>query len=82
MAEAEHKKNIIIKKIKKISAGAHGGSWKVAYADLVTAMMAFFLLMWLLSNAPQEKKEEIANYFNEFSLFNNPGPGGGECEIL
>lgn len=74
MAEGEHKKNIIIKKVKKISAGAHGGSWKVAYADLVTAMMAFFLLMWLLSNAPQEKKEEIASYFNDFSLFKNPGP--------
>ncbi|MHC1791631.1 flagellar motor protein MotB [Solidesulfovibrio sp.] len=74
MAEGEHKKNIIIKKVKKISAGAHGGSWKVAYADLVTAMMAFFLLMWLLSNAPQEKKEEIAAYFNDFSIFSNPGP--------
>jgi chemotaxis protein MotB len=74
MAEGEHKKNIIIKKVKKISAGAHGGSWKVAYADLVTAMMAFFLLMWLLSNAPQEKKEELASYFNDFSLFKNPGP--------
>ena len=81
MAEAEHKKNIIIKKIKKISAGAHGGSWKVAYADLVTAMMAFFLLMWLLSNAPQEKKEEIANYFNEFSLFNNPGPSATLLDV-
>ena len=74
MADAEHKKNIIIKRVKKISAGAHGGSWKVAYADLVTAMMAFFLLMWLLSNAPQEKKEELASYFNDFSLFQNPGP--------
>ena len=74
MADAEHKKNIIIKRVKKISAGAHGGSWKVAYADLVTAMMAFFLLMWLLSNAPQEKKEELASYFNDFSLFKNPGP--------
>ncbi|MFP5257753.1 MAG: flagellar motor protein MotB [Acidobacteriota bacterium] len=74
MAEGEHKKNIIIKRVKKISAGAHGGSWKVAYADLVTAMMAFFLLMWLLSNAPQEKKEEIAAYFNDFSIFKNPGP--------
>ncbi|EKO39980.1 MAG: flagellar motor protein [Solidesulfovibrio magneticus str. Maddingley MBC34] len=81
MAEAEQKKNIIIKKIKKISAGAHGGSWKVAYADLVTAMMAFFLLMWLLSNAPQEKKEEIANYFNEFSLFNNPGPSATLLDV-
>jgi chemotaxis protein MotB len=67
---AEKGKSIIIKKIKKAGhAGAHGGSWKVAYADFVTAMMAFFLLMWLLSQVPQEKKEAIANYFQMFSLF-------------
>ena len=65
---------IIIKRVKKVEAGAHGGSWKVAYADLVTAMMAFFLLMWLLNMVPQTKKEELAAYFNDFSIFNNPGP--------
>ena len=75
MAEqGQHKGNIIIKRVKKIEAGAHGGSWKVAYADLVTAMMAFFLLMWLLNMVPQEKKEQLASYFNEFSLFKNPPP--------
>jgi len=74
MADEGHKGNIIIKRVKKVAAGAHGGSWKVAYADLVTAMMAFFLLMWLLNMTPQEKKEELAAYFNDFSLFNNPGP--------
>ena len=74
MSEQGQKGNIIIKRVKKIAAGAHGGSWKVAYADLVTAMMAFFLLMWLLNMTPQEKKEELAAYFNDFSLFKNPGP--------
>lgn len=74
MAEQGHKANIIIKRVKKVAGGAHGGSWKVAYADLVTAMMAFFLLMWLLNMTPQEKKEQLAAYFNDFSLFQNPGP--------
>jgi len=74
MAEKGAKANIIIKRVKKVAAGAHGGSWKVAYADLVTAMMAFFLLMWLLNMVPQEKKEELAAYFNDFSIFQNPGP--------
>ncbi len=74
MADEGHKGNIIIKRVKKVAAGAHGGSWKVAYADLVTAMMAFFLLMWLLNMVPQEKKEELAAYFNDFSIFQNPGP--------
>uniref|UniRef100_I2Q435 Flagellar motor protein n=1 Tax=Desulfovibrio sp. U5L TaxID=596152 RepID=I2Q435_9BACT len=75
MAEQDHKaKNIIIKRVKKVAAGAHGGSWKVAYADLVTAMMAFFLLMWLLNMVPQDKKEQLASYFNDFSIFQNPGP--------
>ncbi|MGE4537175.1 MAG: flagellar motor protein MotB [Desulfovibrio sp.] len=74
MAEQGHKANIIIKRVKKVAGGAHGGSWKVAYADLVTAMMAFFLLMWLLNMVPQEKKEQLASYFNDFSLFQNPGP--------
>lgn len=68
--ESNKKLTVIIKKKKKGgAAGHHGGSWKVAYADFVTAMMAFFLLMWLLSSVPQEKKEEIAYYFKYFSLF-------------
>lgn len=75
MAEQGHKAPIIVKKVKKISGGAHGGSWKVAYADFVTAMMAFFLLMWLLNMTPQEKQEEIARYFNEFSIFEGGAPG-------
>lgn len=54
---------IIIKKIKKGGHGHHGGAWKVAYADFVTAMMAFFLLLWLLSSAPKKTLEGIAEYF-------------------
>ncbi len=62
-------KPIIVKKIKKGHAGAHGGAWKVAYADFMTAMMAFFLLMWLLSMVVPEKRAGVEQYFKEFSLF-------------
>ncbi len=55
---------IIIKKIKKGGHSAHGGSWKVAYADFVTAMMAFFLLLWLLAATPIENLKGLADYFS------------------
>ncbi len=55
---------IIIKKIKKSGHGHHGGAWKVAYADFVTAMMAFFLMLWLVSTVPEETREGIAEYFH------------------
>lgn len=61
--DKEKKAPIIIKKIKKGGHGHHGGAWKVAYADFVTAMMAFFLLLWLLSSAPQETLKGISDYF-------------------
>ncbi len=54
---------IVVKKIKKGGHGHHGGAWKVAFADFVTAMMAFFLLMWLLESASEEQKRGIAGYF-------------------
>jgi chemotaxis protein MotB len=54
---------IIIKRIKKFGGGHHGGAWKVAYADFVTAMMAFFLLLWLLNAVTEEQKKGIAQYF-------------------
>ena len=54
---------IIVKKIKKAGHGHHGGAWKVAYADFVTAMMAFFLLMWLINTTTPEQKRGIADYF-------------------
>jgi chemotaxis protein MotB len=55
---------IVIKKIKRGGGGHHGGAWKVAYADFVTAMMAFFLLLWLLNVTTKEQKEGIAEYFD------------------
>ncbi|WP_119155563.1 flagellar motor protein MotB [Caldimonas tepidiphila] len=55
---------IIVKKIKKGGHGHHGGAWKIAYADFVTAMMAFFLLMWLLGSTTDGDKKGIADYFN------------------
>ena len=66
-------KNIIIKRVKKAHAAHHGGSWKVAYADFVTAMMAFFLLMWLLNMTSSEKRAVLAMYFKHFSLFDKGG---------
>lgn len=59
----EEKQPIIIKKIVK-GGGHHGGAWKVAYADFVTAMMAFFLLLWLLNVTTDEQKNAISNYFD------------------
>ncbi|MBI5179522.1 MAG: OmpA family protein [Nitrospinae bacterium] len=63
----------VIKKVKKMHGGAHGGSWKVAYADFVTAMMAFFLLLWLLAMVSPEKRIVLAEYFKEFSIFKDAG---------
>jgi chemotaxis protein MotB len=54
---------IVIKRIKKAGGGAHGGAWKIAYADFVTAMMAFFLLMWLLGSSTKAQLEGISDYF-------------------
>jgi chemotaxis protein MotB len=59
---------IIIKRIKKSGGGHHGGAWKVAYADFVTAMMAFFLLMWLINTTSPEQKRGIADYFAPASV--------------
>jgi len=65
---------IIIKKVKKVSGGGHhGGSWKVAYADFVTAMMAFFLLLWLITMVSPEKRARVSAYFRTFSIFTTSG---------
>jgi hypothetical protein len=53
---------IVVKRIKKGGGGAHGGAWKIAYADFVTAMMAFFLLMWLLGSTAQGDLEGIGRW--------------------
>lgn len=63
MSEETTEQPIIIKKIKK-GGGHHGGAWKVAYADFVTAMMAFFLLLWLLNVTTDEQRNAISNYFD------------------
>ena len=54
---------IIVKKVTVIAAGHHGGAWKVAYADFVTAMMAFFLLLWLLGATTEKQRKGVADYF-------------------
>jgi chemotaxis protein MotB len=59
----ESQRPIIIKRVKKHAAGHHGGAWKIAYADFVTAMMAFFLLMWLLGSTTSGDLKGIAEYF-------------------
>jgi chemotaxis protein MotB len=69
---------IIIKKIKKGGHGGHhGGAWKVAYADFVTAMMAFFLLMWLINTTSPEQKRGIADYFAPASVSETTSGSGG-----
>ena len=69
---------IIIKRIKKGGhAGHHGGAWKVAYADFVTAMMAFFLLMWLINTTSPEQKRGIADYFAPASVSETTSGSGG-----
>lgn len=65
MAESEEKQPIIIKKVKKYAGGHHGGAWKVAYADFVTAMMAFLLLLWLLNVTTDEMKSKLSAFFND-----------------
>ncbi|MFN3837557.1 MAG: flagellar motor protein MotB [Brevundimonas sp.] len=69
---------ILIKKVKKVSGGGHhGGAWKVAYADFVTAMMAFFLLMWLINTTDPEQKRGIAEYFAPASVSETTSGSGG-----
>lgn len=78
MSETEshhHGKNeiIIVKRHKGDHEGAHGGAWKIAYADFMTAMMAFFLIMWLVNAANEKTKAAVANYFNPIKL-SDPSP--------
>jgi chemotaxis protein MotB len=69
----ERPQQIIIKRVKKVKGGGHGGSWKVAYADFMTAMMAFFLLLWLLSMVSDDKKAAVSEYFQKYSIFAESG---------
>lgn len=64
---------IIIKKVKKVVSGHHGGSWKVAYADFLAGMMTFFLLMWLITIMEPKQRAQIAAYFRKFNIFEKAG---------
>jgi chemotaxis protein MotB len=69
---------IVIKRVKKGGHGGHhGGAWKVAYADFVTAMMAFFLLMWLINTTTPEQKRGIADYFAAQNISKSSSGAGG-----
>jgi len=68
---------IIVKKVKKGGHGHHGGAWKVAYADFVTAMMAFFLLLWLLNVTDAEQKQGLSDYFSPTSSSTSESGAGG-----
>ena len=68
---------IIRKKKKRTEEGHHGGAWKIAYADFVTAMMAFFLLMWLINVTSPEQKTGIAEYFNPITVSQRTAGSGG-----
>src|SRR5580704_9983790 len=68
---------IIIRKKKIVAGGHHGGAWKVAYADFVTAMMSFFLLLWLLNVTTDIQRKGIADYFAPASISKSENGAGG-----
>ncbi|HMN44885.1 MAG TPA: flagellar motor protein MotB [Povalibacter sp.] len=92
MAKGSDAPTIVIKRVKKGGHGHHGGSWKVAFADFATAMMAFFLLMWLMGSTSEEQKGAISEYFNNpsavpgSSTMPSPtsinGPGGASISMI
>ena len=61
----ENNQPILVKRVKKVAGGHHGGAWKIAFADFATAMMAFFLVMWLMPSATPEQKKAISGYFQD-----------------
>jgi len=80
---SEQKAPIIVKRIKKAAGGHHGGAWKIAYADFVTAMMAFFLLMWLLGSTAKGDLEGIAEYFKTpLKVAMQGGSGSGDSSSV
>jgi chemotaxis protein MotB len=83
--DAKKLQPIIIKRIKKGGHAVHGGAWKIAYADFVTAMMAFFLLMWLLGSTTEGDKKGIADYFAaplKLSLLSSGSGAGDASHVL
>ena len=82
--DAKKLQPIIIKKVKKGGHAAHGGAWKIAYADFVTAMMAFFLLMWLLGSTTEGDKKGIADFFQsplKVAMLGGSGSGDSSSVI-
>jgi chemotaxis protein MotB len=74
---------IVVKRIKKTASGHHGGAWKIAYADFVTAMMAFFLLMWLLGSTSKGDMNGIAEYFKTpLRVAMGGGSGSGDSSSI
>jgi len=73
---------IIVKKITMVAAGHHGGAWKVAYADFVTAMMAFFLLLWILGATTEKQRRGIADYFTPTLVKTKQGSAGSGRGVL
>ena len=83
MAEDKNKRPIVIKRIKKVAAGHHGGAWKIAYAAFVTAMMAFFLLMWLLGSTAKGDLKGISEYFKTpLYVALSGGTGSGDSSSI
>jgi len=81
--QPDQNQQIVIKKVKKGHGGHHGGAWKIAYADFVTAMMAFFLLMWLLGSMGEEDLKGISDYFaNPTKVSLEGGNSAGMSESL
>ncbi len=80
---SEDVRPIVIKRIKKVAGGHHGGAWKLAYADFVTAMMAFFILMWLLGSVSAGDLKGIADYFqNPLKVAMLGGSGAGDATSI
>ena len=74
---------IVIKRIKKATGSHHSGAWKIAYADFVTAMMAFFLLMWLLGSSTKAQLEGISDYFKTpLKIAMSGGSGSGDSSSV
>ena len=73
---------IIVKKITVVAGGHHGGAWKVAYADFVTAMMAFFLLLWILGATTEKQRKGIADYFAPTLVKTKEGSAGSSAGLL
>ncbi|WP_195821157.1 flagellar motor protein MotB [Roseobacter sp. MH60115] len=76
MAAQSNLAPVIIKRKKVIAGGHHGGAWKVAYADFVTAMMAFFMMMWLLNATTEQQRQGLADYFSPTIPINRVSGGG------